>query len=281
MDSVLESGKFFAHMKKSTELSLGSKLRLLRKKYCPGGLRELVLRMKGQFSISGISRRERGEFSIDRGYIEAFCEAVELPEREKELLFRSIDLSILGAKADSLEYSAAMTRLVEAAQFLDRHALTIPSLLQTLDYTHAIIRNYHQRDDLREAAVERRQRWDKFLNRHGRRLRMSVPESALYTAIGSPEIMRGQIQRLLDFVPSAEVEFRVLPSDVFVGVPIHYFFDVVDGVYATSENYHNTASEDDPAKIERLAKNFEVIWQASATGEALKAILEKALKTYR
>ncbi len=230
--------------------------------------------------MSGISRRESGVFKIDWEYLNCFCEAINLPENEKQALVASAKLSLPSAERNLSEYEKTLSTLIENSRDIMNHSLTVPAVLQTLEYTAAIIRNYHHRDDALELARQRRLRLEEIFLDPQRKIRLTFPQTALYMPVGSPKVMLAQVERLMNFAPSKSIEFRLLPSDVFVEVPAHYFFTIVDGMYAMSENLLGTASEDDPKKIKRLSENFEELWKVGVQGRDLHLRLQGVREYY-
>jgi transcriptional regulator with XRE-family HTH domain len=92
-------------------------------------------------------------------------------------------------------------------------AIVVPGLLQTREYAEAVIRG---RDT--DATPEQIERWLELrmarqgvLNEGSPRLSMILDESVLRRAVGSPEIMAGQLRRLVECSASDAVEIRVLP----------------------------------------------------------------------
>jgi transcriptional regulator with XRE-family HTH domain len=90
----------------------------------------------------------------------------------------------------------------------------VPGLLQTEDYMRAVIAGAHL-DDLPEEA-ERRVglrlgRQALLTRKDAPRLWAVVDEAALRRPVGGPEVMRGQLERLIDATKLANVVLQILP----------------------------------------------------------------------
>jgi transcriptional regulator with XRE-family HTH domain len=105
-----------------------------------------------------------------------------------------------------LEEAASLIRVYEV-QF-------VPGLLQTADYTRAVVqlgRRGASQEEI-EHRVSLRQDRQRVLGMHNPpRLWMIIDEAALRRPIGGPEVMRGQIERLIEASKEPNVTIQVLP----------------------------------------------------------------------
>jgi hypothetical protein len=90
----------------------------------------------------------------------------------------------------------------------------VPGLLQTDDYVHAVMRGAQlevstEETDRRIALRMKRQ--EVLTRRDGPRLWAVVDEAALRRQVGSPKVMRAQIERLIDATELPNVILQVLP----------------------------------------------------------------------
>jgi len=92
----------------------------------------------------------------------------------------------------------------------------VPGLLQTEDYMRAVIRGGHVDDD--DAGVERRVdvrlRRQELLRPDGPRLWAVVDEAALRRPVGGADVMRAQLERLIEAAELPNVILQVLPFSV-------------------------------------------------------------------
>jgi hypothetical protein len=93
---------------------------------------------------------------------------------------------------------------------------TMPGLLQTRDFAESLIRaGAHGQDDLQvRRDLEQRQLRSRLLTRdNAPKTRFLIHEVILMQRGASPEILRGQLQHLLDTAELPNVELRVLPVE--------------------------------------------------------------------
>jgi uncharacterized protein DUF5753/helix-turn-helix protein len=90
----------------------------------------------------------------------------------------------------------------------------VPGLLQTEDYMRAVIGGAHLAESSEEAErrVALRVTRQRLLERPGGpRLWAVVDEAALRRPVGGPEVMRGQLERLIDAAKLPNVTLQILP----------------------------------------------------------------------
>jgi transcriptional regulator with XRE-family HTH domain len=105
-----------------------------------------------------------------------------------------------------LESAAALIRTYEG-QF-------IPGLLQTDDYMRAVVQGAHLDESPEELGrrVRLRMARQTLLTReHPPRLWAVVDEAALRRPVGGPEVMQGQLERLIDAAKLPNVTLQILP----------------------------------------------------------------------
>jgi hypothetical protein len=90
----------------------------------------------------------------------------------------------------------------------------VPGLLQTEDYTRAVIhgaRTHDSPDEIERKVALRMTRQEVLTRRSGPRLWAVVDEAALRRPVGGREVMRGQIERLIETAKLPNVTLQVLP----------------------------------------------------------------------
>jgi DNA-binding XRE family transcriptional regulator len=90
----------------------------------------------------------------------------------------------------------------------------VPGLLQTEDYMRAVIGGAHLDESPEEAerrVALRMTRQTLLTRRDAPRLWAVIDEAALRRPVGSPEVMRGQLERLIDGTKLANVVLQILP----------------------------------------------------------------------
>jgi transcriptional regulator with XRE-family HTH domain len=90
----------------------------------------------------------------------------------------------------------------------------VPGLLQTEDYMRAVIGGAHLDESPEEAerrVALRMARQTVLMRPDGPRLWAVIDEAALRRPVGSPEVMGGQLERLIDATELANVVLQILP----------------------------------------------------------------------
>ena len=104
---------------------------------------------------------------------------------------------------------------VRATQVHEWEQRVVPGLLQTEDYARSVIKAGQPRiwpDQLERKVASRLERQSIFTRETGRPMYWAViHEGALRHVIGSPEIMRAQLGRLIDAADSPDIVIQVLP----------------------------------------------------------------------
>jgi transcriptional regulator with XRE-family HTH domain len=159
-----------------------------------------------------------------------------------------------------LESAATLIRTYEG-QF-------VPGLLQTDDYMRALVRGAHLEESSEEVGRRVRLRLARqtlLTREHPPRLWAVVDEAALRRPVGGREVMRGQLERLLDASKLPNVTLQVLPfaggaHSAMVGAfSILRFADreLPDVVYL--EHLTNAVYLDKRAEVERYLDVMELL----------------------
>ena len=102
-------------------------------------------------------------------------------------------------------------------------------------------------------------------------------EQALYTNIGGPEVMLGQMERLLRDIDLPTLTLGVLPATAEVNVVPMPGFNMYDGDRAHYELVSTGVDITDPAELALHDKAFSAITDAAAFGDAAKELITNAL----
>jgi len=100
-------------------------------------------------------------------------------------------------------------------QFRAYSCWMVPGLIQTEDYTRAVLRAYQQRRGLRddvEAAVAVRMKRQRVLRRGERTAAFLLEESVLRNGFGGPGVMGGQLAHLAEVATWPAVSMGVIPA---------------------------------------------------------------------
>jgi transcriptional regulator with XRE-family HTH domain len=177
-------------------------------------------------SPSTISRMEGGKVGIRRSTLERMLDIYELADTEhRETL---IALAKQGKQRGwfarlgdlPVSYSRFIGLESAAEEMRDYEALVVPGLLQTEEYTRALIRAAPEAegpsDETIEAHVSARRERQELLTKAESPLRFIavLDESVIRREIGGRDVMRSQLKRLAEAAHMRNVSIQILP---FVG----------------------------------------------------------------
>jgi transcriptional regulator with XRE-family HTH domain len=177
-----------------------------------------------------------------------------------------------------LESAAALIRTYEGQ--------LVPGLLQTDDYMRAVIRGAHLDESVEEMGRRVRLRMARqtvLTGEHPPRLWAVVDEAALRRPVGGREVMRGQVDRLIEAAKLPNVTLQILSFDSgahpgMVGsfsilrFPDQELPDVVYLEHLTSASYLSK-----PEEVDRYLHVMESICVRAAPPEQTVELLEQIL----
>jgi transcriptional regulator with XRE-family HTH domain len=170
-------------------------------------------------SPSKISRIENGQRGVRARDIRDLCDLYGVDHKLREHL---LELASEGKQRAwwqplGLPYSDYVGLEAAASRICDFGLGFVPGLLQTADYAREIVRAAvpHWTPDIVEQRVSGRIVRQQILTRQEDppRLHAVVDESVLHRVVGGPEIMHGQLGRLLEASRLPNVDLRVIPYD--------------------------------------------------------------------
>ncbi|MGH3950992.1 MAG: helix-turn-helix domain-containing protein [Pseudonocardiaceae bacterium] len=169
------------------------------------------------------------------------------------------------------EHAAGLIRAVDTA--------AVPGLLQTPDYARHIFRSQALllgvADDI-DAAVRVRMQRQGVLYSAGKTIEILMTESALRSPICPPEIMAGQIDRLVGALGLPNVRVGILPlGKQLAHVPWHGYWIVDDVVLV--ETITDELRVRDPEHVAIYNTLTDRLWKAAAQGDDARAILTRLL----
>lgn len=163
----------------------------------------------------------------------------------------------------------------------------VTGLLQTEDYTHALVRagNPHMSAEDVEARVELRMR------RQERRLNdimlwAVIGEPALMYPVGGPEVMRRQLEHLLVAAERPNVVVQILPfgagASVAMGYPFH-LFDLGDRGPLTAhvDYYTGSVFVEDKEEVEQYNRMFRHLTASALSAADSRHRIVRAVEEMR
>ncbi|MGR6916572.1 helix-turn-helix domain-containing protein [[Actinomadura] parvosata] len=270
-------------------IDLGSQLRQLREAAHLSG-KELAERLRWQ--PSKVSRLENARQTATEDDVVVWAQAVNAsPDTTDELIRQSIALlerhddwkqrhrSGLAALQEDIRDLEARTKVFRVFE-----PGIIVGLLQTSEYARHVFRKvkrlYSAADQI-DAAVRVRMQRQEILYDRTRTFRFVVTEATLRTALAPPEVMRGQLDRLLAVSTLPNVEFGVIPfATELPANPVNGFWIYNEAMVAVA-----TMTKDlilrDPDDIAFYVRAFDDYAKAAEFGEAGREVIISILHDYR
>jgi transcriptional regulator with XRE-family HTH domain len=151
----------------------------------------------------------------------------------------------------------------------------LPALLQTIEYATALFRDMEHRsgDEISQLLEVRNRRKQALISREGLeplKLVAVTHESALRQAVGSPEIMRAQLDALVEESKAPNVSLHVLPFEatpVFTMACMYAYFEYegagMEQDVVHIETHAGYWSIEDPVKVAEYRKAHDALVKAS------------------
>ncbi|MFJ4655012.1 Scr1 family TA system antitoxin-like transcriptional regulator [Nocardia sp. NPDC088792] len=127
------------------------------------------------------------------------------------------------------------------------------------------------------AAIEARMERQQVFRKGTRRFHFLIAEQALYTTVGSDEIMIHQLERLAAHVRSSRVAIGVIPRTARFRVPVTNFL-----MYDVRQVHVETVSAEltitQPREVALYDRAFQMLVQQAAKGELAQNLIKTALE---
>jgi transcriptional regulator with XRE-family HTH domain len=161
----------------------------------------------------------------------------------------------------------------------------VPALLQTTEYAEAIFRDMEHRseDEIRQLVEEvRTKRQVALSHREGLdalRLVAVTHESTLRQAVGSPQILRDQLDALIERSAAPNVSLRVLPftaKPVFTMTCMYAYFEYQDALeqdVVHIETHAGFWSIEDPVRVAEYRKAHDDLVKASLSEDDTRTFI--------
>ena len=169
----------------------------------------------------------------------------------------------------------AKTRLFRAFE-----STFIPGLLQTAEYARArfaqSIAVFKVRNDINEAVQARIQRQE-ILYRSDKRFHFVLTEAALRYRLCSPEVMLGQLDRLVSFSALPNVKLGIIGFETaYVVAPAHGFW-LLDNDRVMVETFSAELNLAQPQEIELYSNIFDQLAAVASYGRSARAIITRVI----
>ncbi|TCO38148.1 helix-turn-helix protein [Kribbella antiqua] len=158
----------------------------------------------------------------------------------------------------------------------------IPGLLQTPEYTTAVLASLRERrqvqvDDVASAVAERMDR-QHVLYEGDHRFAFVLELAALRYQVGGPEVLTGQLRHLLDVMQLASVSLGIIPTSVdrTPRWPVEDFY-IFDNKQANVELVSGFLTITHPREIAMYAESFAALSKLAVYGSRARRLITAAL----
>ncbi|BCY07549.1 helix-turn-helix transcriptional regulator [Actinoplanes sp. L3-i22] len=272
-------------------ISAGRKLRsILRQAREIAGLTQAEVAERMEWSLSKVARIESGDVGIGTADLVGLCRVLHLGSAVTgELVSYAEAMRVRGwwheFRADlPPAYQRLIGLEIEADRIADYAAFFVPGLLQTTDYTEALMRSIlaDPPDDVIRTRVAMRVRRQQEVHDQPNPPDMVVllDESVLYRRVGDQVVMADQIRRLMEAARRPHITMRVLPFEC-PGAQMESF-SLVSNQTAGSAVYSEVSYGDvlfeDERRISSFQERFEASWKVALdpdrTGQLLRRVAD-------
>jgi transcriptional regulator with XRE-family HTH domain len=262
---------------------LGDRLRELRR---AAGLTVRQLAASLSWPPSKISKLENGQQTPSDADVRAWTAAVGA-EREADSILtelhtlstRYADLQRLLRGGQVQVQRAAGRRESRTAVFRMFESTFVPGLLQTADYArHRLAQSarvFGRRVPIEDAVAERMKRQEILYDRT-RAFRVVITEPVLQYALSPPDVMLGQLDRIMSLATLPNVRLGIIPLDAeYVIAPAHGFW-LYDDRLVVVETFAAELNLTQPGEVELYTKIFETLALDAVYDRRARALIAKA-----
>ncbi|MGW6009205.1 helix-turn-helix domain-containing protein [Streptomyces sp. NPDC055210] len=163
------------------------------------------------------------------------------------------------------------------------HPTLIWGTLQTADYAAEVFQqgvSYYEIPNDTEAAVAKRLERQQYLYQGERIFNVLLGEQALYTNFGGPEVMKGQLDRLMAVMRLPRLSLGIVPRSAPTLIWPGNAFSMFDSRLVLVETYSAEFSVSQPREIELYTKAFALLKQSAVYGAAVRDLISTAIQHY-
>ncbi|MFD5714880.1 helix-turn-helix domain-containing protein [Streptomyces pharetrae] len=239
---------------------------------------------------SKVSRIENGKQRPSEEDIRVWCEATGQGDQIGDLvaIIRHVDEMWLEWRrqlqtgAEKRQHKAIPV-YAKTKVFRIWHPTVIWGTLQTTEYAARVFEqvvNYYEIPDDADAAVAKRLERQQYLYKGDRIFNVLLGEQALYTNFGGPEVMKGQLDRLLAVMRLPRLSLGIVPRSAPASIWPGNSFSMFDDRLVLVETYSAELSVSQPREIELYAKAFALLKQSAVYGTAVRDLIFTAIQHF-
>jgi transcriptional regulator with XRE-family HTH domain len=263
--------------------ALGKRLREVRR---DAGLTGRGLAILAGWHSSKVSKIEYGKQSPSEEDLRTWCRFCRADDQIDDLIVAVRDIEAIyvewrrrlrtGTKARQVK-SLALEADTELMRWYE--PVLIPGLLQTAEYAaeilHRVITFYEVPDDV-DVGVSARMQRQQILYRPGRRFHFILAQQALRTQVGHPDIMAGQLDRLLSIMSMSRIRLGVIPATAPYLVPTNQFI-IFDERLVHVEAVSAEITVTQPREIALYLRAFTALADSAHYGPAARELIKQEL----
>ncbi len=264
--------------------ALGKRLRELRQQADLSG-RQLAESLS--WPPSKISKLENGRQTPSDDDIQAWTRATDSEAHTEALLASLRTLEVQHAEWQRILRTGLRPLQNELAELDARtrffrafEATVIPGLLQTAEYARARLAQgivmFKVRNDINE-AVQARLKRQELLYRPDKRFHFVITEAALRLRLCSPDVMLGQLDRLISLSALPNVRLGVIGSDTQYVIGPWHGFSLRDTDRVTIETFSAKLNLAQPQEIELYSNIFDQFAAVASYGRSARAIITRVI----
>ncbi|SDU77088.1 helix-turn-helix domain-containing protein [Jiangella alkaliphila] len=268
--------------------AMGARLRELRH---DAGLTGRALAQLAGWHPAKVSRLEYGKQAPSEPDLRTWCQHCRADDQAADLIatLRNIEAAYLEWKQQlrtgmRRKQKASFPLYEQASLVRAYEPALIPGLLQTAAYAHAIMGPYIdllQIPDDRAEAVPARMERQRLLYEGGRRFQFVLEEATLRTVVGDPEVMLGQLDRVLAIVSLHRVSVGIVPElSARVIWPAEGFL-IFDGSTVQVETVSAQLTITQPREVAFYLETFRRLQLSARYGEDARELIAHAVKALR
>lgn len=264
--------------------ALGARLRDLRK---DAGLTGRALAAAAGWQLSKVSKVEHGKQTPTEDDLRAWCRHCGAEDEVLDLVATVRAVEAMWVEWRRLLHTGTRRRQRASVGLYEqtrRFRVYEPSVmwgsLQTAEYATALLRQavefYEVPDDVEEGVSARMER-QQMLYRGDRRYGVLLGEQALYTHVGGPEVMRGQLERLLAAMVLPRLSLGIIPATAGGAIWPGEGFIMFDDRAVMVETYSAELTVSQPREIALYARAFALLQRSGVYGRHARALISRAL----
>jgi transcriptional regulator with XRE-family HTH domain len=264
--------------------ALGKRLRELREH---AGFSGRQLAESLSWPPSKVSKLENGRQTPSDDDIQLWTRATASDAETEALLASLHTLEVQHAEWQRILRTGLKPRQQELIEWDQRtrlfrafEATVVPGLLQTPEYARARfaegIRRLKLPNDINEAIASRMQRQE-ILYRPDKRFHFVLTEAALRYRLCAPEVMLGQLDRLMSFSALSNVRLGIIGFETqYATSPWHGFW-LYDQERVLIETFSAALDLRQPQEIELYTNAFDQLAAVASYGRAARGIINRVI----